>query len=136
MSFHLVAVGKLKAAEKELYDRYAKRLGKTLNLTELPDSQASKVGEKLKSGVALVALDECGKHLSTREIHDWCCDKGYQVQFVIGGADGLPTGLAEKADLKLALGKMTWPHQLARVLLVEQLYRIESLRQGHPYHRD
>ena len=45
MSFHLVAVGKLKAAEKELYDRYAKRLGKTLNLTELPDSQASKVGE-------------------------------------------------------------------------------------------
>jgi 23S rRNA (pseudouridine1915-N3)-methyltransferase len=53
----------------------------------------------------------------------------------IGGADGLDPSLYERADATLCLGKMTWPHQLARILLAEQLYRAVTILSGHPYHR-
>jgi 23S rRNA (pseudouridine1915-N3)-methyltransferase len=55
--------------------------------------------------------------------------------FVIGGPDGLAASLADKADVKLAFGAATWPHQLVRVMLMEQLYRAATILTGHPYHR-
>jgi 23S rRNA (pseudouridine1915-N3)-methyltransferase len=56
--------------------------------------------------------------------------------FVIGGADGLAPAVLQRADLTLSFGPMTWPHQLARVMLAEQLFRAQSILAGHPYHRE
>jgi 23S rRNA (pseudouridine1915-N3)-methyltransferase len=56
--------------------------------------------------------------------------------FIIGGAEGLAPPVLERAGLILALGPMTWPHLVVRVLLVEQLYRAQSILEGHPYHRE
>jgi len=61
---------------------------------------------------------------------------GPDVTFIIGGADGLHDSIVAKADLKLGLGALTWPHLLVRVLLAEQIYRAQSILSGHPYHRD
>lgn len=138
MSYRLVAVGKLKSAEAELYQRYAKRLGRKLTLKELSDKDAGKIGQylQLRSDQPLIVLDERGKDLSTTELHDWIAARNYSAEFAIGGADGLPDEVRQQAQLVLRLGKLTWPHQLARVLLTEQLYRVESVRAGHPYHRE
>ena len=66
----------------------------------------------------------------------WQQQSRSDLAFVIGGPDGLAPDLIEHADLVLALGRMTWPHLLARVLLAEQLYRASTILAGHPYHRE
>lgn len=87
----------------------------------------------------VVALDERGKLKKTIEMVDWwsllerrCIG---HVAFIIGGPDGLDTSVLSKADELLALSPLTFTHEMARFLLVEQLYRILSFRAGHPYHR-
>jgi 23S rRNA (pseudouridine1915-N3)-methyltransferase len=101
--------------------------------------EAARLLDKLPAGSRLVALDEHGREVSTRELADllarWMAD-GRDVALVIGGADGLAPSLLDKADLKLALSRLTLPHALARVLLAEQLYRAVSLLNNHPYHRE
>jgi 23S rRNA (pseudouridine1915-N3)-methyltransferase len=88
----------------------------------------------------LVALDEGGKGLASRAFADriaaWRDAGDANVAFVIGGADGLGAAILEKARIRLAFGAMTWPHQLVRVMLAEQLYRAVTILSGHPYHRD
>jgi 23S rRNA (pseudouridine1915-N3)-methyltransferase len=85
-----------------------------------------------------VMLDERGRQVTTAELaghlRAWRHD-GRDVAFVIGGADGLDPAIKNSADLLLALSALTLPHGLARLLLIEQLYRAASLLQGHPYHR-
>ena len=87
----------------------------------------------------LVALDEGGKSLTSEEFAAWLGarrDDGQRnMAFVIGGADGLDADILSQADLKLSLGRMTWPHLMARLLLVEQIYRAHTILTGHPYHR-
>jgi 23S rRNA (pseudouridine1915-N3)-methyltransferase len=90
-------------------------------------------------GALLVALDERGTQLATRQfaarLARWREQHGV-IAFVIGGADGLHDEVRQRAAFLLSLSAMTLPHALARVLLVEQLYRAVSLLAGHPYHRD
>lgn len=90
-------------------------------------------------GALLVALDERGTQLATREfavrLSRWREQHGV-VAFVIGGADGLHDEVRARAGFLLSLSAMTLPHALARVLLAEQVYRAVSLLAGHPYHRD
>jgi 23S rRNA (pseudouridine1915-N3)-methyltransferase len=85
-----------------------------------------------------VLLDERGKTMSTEDLMAWVerlrATKDH-VNFVIGGPDGLHEDIRAKADEKLSLGKLTWTHEMARMLLVEQLYRVTSAEAGHPYHR-
>ncbi len=81
----------------------------------------------------LVALDERGKDLTTRQ---FAALLGEPTAFVIGGADGLDPAIKRKASLLLRLSSLTLPHALAQVLLCEQLYRAATLLTGHPYHRD
>ena len=101
--------------------------------------EAARILDKLPPGARLVALDEHGREVSTRELADllarWMAD-GRDVALVIGGADGLAANLLERAELKLALSRLTLPHALARVLLAEQMYRAISLLNNHPYHRE
>jgi 23S rRNA (pseudouridine1915-N3)-methyltransferase len=86
-----------------------------------------------------VVLDERGESLTTRALAarmaQWR-QRGRDVAFIIGGADGVAAALKEEADLLWSLSALTLPHQLARIVLAEQLYRATTLLAGHPYHRD
>ncbi|MGV3623958.1 MAG: 23S rRNA (pseudouridine(1915)-N(3))-methyltransferase RlmH [Archangium sp.] len=131
-------------------DEYAKRLSHThkVQLIELPESRASGVKAKEEEGAALlkklgprdalVALDEHGKSLSSVELAKWLGrqqDSGRDVAFVIGGDEGLSEEVRAKAALTLSLSAMTLPHRLARLVLLEQVYRGFSILRGEPYHK-
>ena len=155
----VIAVGRLKSGpERELLERYrdrAERAGRQLglgfDLREIPESnarnpetrkaeEAAGILAAVPAGAVLGALDERGKPLDSRGFADrlaaWRDAGTRDVAAVIGGADGLGAAVGDKADLRLAFGAMTWPHQLVRILLAEQLYRAVTILSGHPYHRD
>ena len=101
--------------------------------------EAERLLAAVPAGAELIALDERGAQLSTRELADWLQtwqDEGVAPAFVIGGADGLDEALKRRAKKTLGLSKLTLPHALARVMLIEQLYRAMCILKGHPYHRD
>ncbi|MBM4180982.1 MAG: 23S rRNA (pseudouridine(1915)-N(3))-methyltransferase RlmH [Betaproteobacteria bacterium] len=117
--------------------RPEKRAGRAAN--SIKQTEAARLLEKQPAGSRLVALDEHGAQLSTRELADllqrWMAS-GRDTCLMIGGADGLASTILERAETTLALSRLTLPHALARVLLAEQLYRAVSLLHNHPYHRE
>lgn len=124
---------------------YADRLqhyAKT-TLVELPESrnladEGSSTLDKLHDRDVLVALDERGKSLSSVELSQWVAKQqqnGKDLAFAIGGDEGLAPVVREKAALVLSLSKLTLPHRLARLVLLEQLYRVFTLIRGEPYHK-
>ncbi|WP_027487104.1 23S rRNA (pseudouridine(1915)-N(3))-methyltransferase RlmH [Allorhizobium undicola] len=159
MRVGIIAVGRLKAGpEKDLVARYLDRFAKAgpacgldfSRVTELVESRASNTDTRKREEAAemekaipanalLVALDERGKSMDSEEFAAFVGlhkDNGKRdMVLVIGGADGLDPGLRQRADLTLNLGKLTWPHQIVRILLAEQLYRAVTILSGHPYHR-
>ncbi len=106
---------------------------------QLQQADGERIQARLREGERLVLLDERGKTHDSRgfsaRIEAWQLD-GRDVALVIGGADGHPPALKQQADELLSLSAMTMPHGLARLMLVEQLYRAWTLMSGHPYHRD
>lgn len=102
-------------------------------------AEASRLEAVLPGHCRRIALDEHGREISTRGLADklaaWCRDGG-DTAFLIGGPDGLDTGLKTKADETIRLSGLTLPHGLVRVMLAEALYRAASLLRGHPYHRE
>ncbi|MBK1669243.1 23S rRNA (pseudouridine(1915)-N(3))-methyltransferase RlmH [Rhodovibrio sodomensis] len=151
MRLTLAAVGRWKRGPlPELFEDYRKRLAwplalkqvsarKPLEGDQLKAHEAELLRAALPEQATLVALDAGGTELSSRAFADrlgaWEDHGVGEVAFAIGGAEGLDSGLLQRADLKLSLGAMTWPHMLVRVLLAEQLYRAQAIRQGHPYHK-
>lgn len=161
MKLTVISVGKLRAGpEQNLIDDYVKRFGKTaagiggltapqiievdqkkrLEGDALKRAEAEAIRAKLPTGPhKLIALDERGKALSTKEfaatLSRWQDDGTPETVFLIGGADGLDKDLRRQADLTLNLGSLTWPHMLVRVMVAEQLYRAATVIAGHPYHR-
>jgi 23S rRNA (pseudouridine1915-N3)-methyltransferase len=138
MLLHVVARGKIgRSPEAELVERYAKRIAWPLKLTELPES-GGRVPEA-QTPVRTVLLDEKGRQLSSeelaRQLEAWRDGGIREVRFVIGAADGHDQTERAGADLLLAFGAATWPHLLARAMLMEQLFRATSILAGHPYHR-
>ena len=155
----VIAVGRLKQGpERELAERYrerfddlGRRLGfRGLDLHEIPESRArdapSRIAEEaaafaqlIPDKAAVVALDERGDSLDSagfaRQLGGWRDRSVAQTIFLIGGADGLSPELRRMAKLRLAFGAATWPHQMVRVMLLEQLYRAATILAGHPYHR-
>jgi 23S rRNA (pseudouridine1915-N3)-methyltransferase len=103
-----------------------------------PAKEAIKIREALPKGAHIIALDERGKDLSTQDLANqlsaWRQD-GKDIAFLIGGANGLDAELKKEVASMIRLSSMTLPHAMARVLLVEQLYRAWTILQGHPYHR-
>jgi 23S rRNA (pseudouridine1915-N3)-methyltransferase len=101
-------------------------------------AEAERIRVAVQKGARLVALDERGETWSTAafaaRFARWQ-HEGRDVAFVVGGADGLAPDLLAAADVRMSLSPLTLPHGLVRVVLVEQLYRVASLLQGHPYHR-
>jgi 23S rRNA (pseudouridine1915-N3)-methyltransferase len=138
MLLHVIARGKIaRSPESELVARYEKRLTWPVKLTELPEN-----GGRLPDPQApckTVLLDERGKNLSSEELAEimgrWRDDGMREARFVLGAADGHSKQERAEADLLLAFGKATWPHLLARAMLMEQLYRATTILAGHPYHR-
>ncbi len=109
-----------------------------LTRQRLQQQEADKINSKIKPGSYTLALDEKGKQWTTQEwaSHYRRWQQQYpRLNFIIGGPDGLSPELLRQADEKIALGRMTLPHGLARVVLMEQLYRAWSVVEGHPYHR-
>ncbi len=94
---------------------------------------------QIQPGTALVLLDERGKNLSSEDLAGrigLLRDSGRKAAIVaIGGADGHDASFRDQAELVLSFGALTWPHQLVRVMLAEQLYRVTTILAGHPYHR-
>jgi 23S rRNA (pseudouridine1915-N3)-methyltransferase len=107
---------------------------------ELKQREAALILAALPADARLVALDERGATWTSRQFADrlagWRDGGAGVLAFAIGGADGLGQAVIERADAVLSLGQMTWPHLLARSLLLEQLYRTQQILAGHPYHRD
>ena len=152
MRLTVVAVGRAQDAHvAALWTRYAERLKPPLALrvvddkrrgvpAELKRREARLLIDALPDGARVVALDERGKALDSaglaRQLARWRDQGARDVAFVIGGADGLDRSVIEQADVVLSLGPLTWPHQLVRVMLAEQLYRADTILSGHPYHRE
>ena len=94
----------------------------------------------LSARARLIALDERGTVRSSRGLADqlaaWRGQGVAELAFAIGGADGLGAEVLDRADTTLSLGPMTWPHLLARCMLLEQLYRAQQILASHPYHRE
>ena len=159
MRFTISCIGRMKSgADKDLFDRYldrARKTGRALGVTEVtlseyPESRAQRPADRkneeagillqsLLPGAKLVVLDETGRNLTSpafsEKLQSWKDDSIPEIVFSIGGADGHGQDVLARADLKLALGAMTWPHQIARILLAEQIYRAMTIQSGHPYHR-
>ncbi|MDD4616990.1 MAG: 23S rRNA (pseudouridine(1915)-N(3))-methyltransferase RlmH [Alphaproteobacteria bacterium] len=151
MKITVLAIGKARGVEAEWAAEYQKRLGDSVAVKEfavsksLPPSETQKAEAQLllknippKSLVVL--LDERGKDMTSREfaakISQWQ-DRGLNdLVFMIGGADGVTDDIRQMADFTLGFGKLTWPHRLVRVMLLEQIYRAKQIIAGHPYHRD
>lgn len=138
MLLHVVARGKIaRSPESELVDRYAKRIVWPLRLTELPES-GGKTPDPAHP-MRTVLLDERGRDLPSEDLAAllgrWRDDGVREARFVLGAADGHSADERAQADLLLAFGKATWPHLLARAMLLEQLYRATAILAGHPYHR-
>jgi 23S rRNA (pseudouridine1915-N3)-methyltransferase len=151
MEIIVAAVGRMKAGPfRVLWDDYAKRMGWDLTLREVEEKrplasaelklrEAELLRKAIPEGAHVVALDAQGRTLDSpafaARIKGWQESSGGPIAFVIGGADGLDGKLVKDAAFVLALGAMTWPHMLARVMLIEQIYRAQCILTNHPYHR-
>lgn len=138
MLLHVIARGKIaRSPEAELVARYEKRLSWPVKLTELPET-GGRVPDP-QTPCRTVLMDERGRNLSSEEfaaiLGDWRDNGIREARFVLGAADGHSAAERSEADLLLAFGKATWPHLLARAMLLEQIYRSTTILAGHPYHR-
>ena len=151
MRLHVIAVGRLKAGPHEaLAQYYAERIVWPLTLRDVEEKRplsASEIRERegalllaaAPPRATLVALDARGQTLTSEALAErlqrWRDSGIDDLAFLIGGAEGLADAVRQKAHLVLSLGAMTWPHLLARGMLLEQLYRAQQILAGHPYHR-
>lgn len=139
MKLHILARGKIgRCPEAELITRYAKRLTWPFQITELPDTGGK--APAVAPGTVVIAMDETGVQLTSlalaQQLEKWRDSGTRELRILIGAADGLTEEERASASLFIAFGKATWPHMLARAMLVEQLYRATSILAGHPYHRE
>jgi len=159
MRIVVAAIGRLKSGpETELAERYRKRAEQTgrslglrdIDIIEIRESRADDAGKRMleesialaniiPEGAVTVMLDERGDSLASvafaNQLAQWRADNKPAVVFMIGGADGLAASLRDKAAMKLSFGTATWPHQMVRIMLLEQIYRATTILSGHPYHR-
>ena len=117
----------------ELEQEYLKRLKDwKVEIIETSEKDLPAKLAALKNTI-IIALDEHGQNLTS---HQFAKLFTGDVAFVIGAADGLPQEILEKSKLKIAFGKLTYPHKMVRMMLTEQIYRAWSIKNNHPYHRE
>lgn len=158
LSVNIICIGKIKEKYlKDAIDEYAKRLSKycKLHITELPDEkipdklnsslsaeiknkECSNILNHIKTNSYIIALDLNGKELTSEEFSQKIDNLSIQtsnITFIIGGSLGLTNELLQKCDFKICFSKMTFPHQLIRVFLLEQIFRAFKISNGETYHR-
>lgn len=150
MKINIITIGNFKSNDsyKELFDEYKKRIKCEINLIELKTKQQNSIEEQKKfeadlllktrnKNNKLIVLDERGKIISTIDfqnlINKFKTDG--DIDIIIGGSDGLTEDVRNQADFVMSFGKMVFPHLMVRVMIIEQLYRVYTLNNGHPYHK-
>lgn len=141
MRLAIIAVGKLKEpAYRALADDYLGRVRRYVRADELEVKDAAALGRAVPDEALVVALEVGGERLTSeafaKKLEQWGSRGKGSVAFLIGGADGIPPELSRTAAVRLSLSSMTLPHRLARVVLLEQLYRGLSILKGEPYARE
>jgi 23S rRNA (pseudouridine1915-N3)-methyltransferase len=149
MQINIISVGKLRSDFSALAGDYIKMTKWRIKNTEityakkLPDNQikqfeAGLILKHLSNNAYKIVLDVLGKHISSEEfagIFERQMMNGKDIDFIIGGAFGLDDEVLKIADFKMSLSKMTMPHQLAKIILLEQVYRSQTIIEKHPYHK-
>ncbi len=159
MKLRIICVGRLKENfYRDAVNEFLKRLSRyaEVELIELADekapeklssaelegvrlSEGRRILEKLREGDTVIALDILGKQLSSTELAEklsgWMLEGKSRLAFVIGGSNGLSAEVLSRADFRLSFSKMTFSHQIFRVMLLEQLYRAFKINAGEPYHK-
>ena len=151
MNITIAAVGRMKSGpEWILFNKYLRRITWPLTIREVVERrplkkqqlmarEANLLANAVPTSAFLIALDKSGKSISSdsfaRLFQDLRSENQREIAFVIGGTEGIDTSLLSQANLKLSMGAQTWPHLLARCMLLEQIYRVQSILTNHPYHR-
>ena len=139
----IIAVGKIKnSLEESLSHHYVKQMNnfniievesKCKNsVKELQDDEAIKIKKHIPKASFLVALEVLGKQMTSHKFSEIIANNS-NICFIIGGAYGLEKNLSDSADMKISLSSMTFPHKIARVMLIEQIYRAGAIINNHPY---
>ena len=153
MRLSIIAIGRARASPESLvFKHYCERINawsvtlvekelrKKIEINKTVAVESELLMKAIPEGAFIVVLDEHGKELPSREfsqlLNELSTAGHREIAFIIGGANGLSPSILSAADRVLSLGKMTWPHMLVRVLLIEQIYRAQQIKIGHPYHRE
>lgn len=153
MNIKIIAVGKITCPSlRKLMDDYNRQCTWKITVHEIIPKKTMSIAQHNKAyqaeliqalipkNTTIILLDERGKNLSSqdlaRDLEQYKNQGLSPLVFIIGGADGLDQSLYDRAHTILSFGKMTWPHKLVRLMLMEQLYRAEKIIAGHPYHRE
>ncbi len=149
MVINILTVGKLKNKNiQELVKKYSKRISGNfqLNWIEIEaekirknSKEAKKIISQIPKNTWITALSEDGNVMNSLEFSRWINrlnDSAKDICFIIGGAEGLHESVIKSADEIISLSRMTFPHELVRAILAEQIYRAVSIIKGFPYHRD
>jgi len=149
MKYIISTIGKIKSNNEDLITRkYLKRIKnielkqhevKTKNKEKKIEEESDKLINSTPKNGKLILLDEAGENISSQDLTElilnWRNNNITSVNFAIGGAFGNGIKIKKTADKIIALGKFTWPHQMVKMMIAEQIYRIETIIQGHPYHK-
>lgn len=151
LKIDIIAVSRCKKGEYfDLIENYKNRINWNLTLYELESKHSDpnksqkdkeeKIIKHINNQAVTIILDERGDGLKSldfaKTLENFKHNGENYIQFIIGGADGLTQKVRDKADILLSFGQQTWPHLLARVMLLEQIYRAQQIIAGHPYHRE
>ena len=149
MKYIISIIGKFKNNDENLItQKYLKRIKniklnqyeiKVSNLEKRLEEEGLKLINSTPKNGKLILLDEQGENLSSTELAEliskWRDNNISSINFAIGGALGNGRLIKTSADKIVALGKLTWPHQMVKMMVAEQIYRIETILEGHPYHK-
>ena len=145
MKITILSIGKFSNnnPNKQLFYSYQKRLNWKIDLKELEPKNNQTEGKlilsKIPNSNIIIALDEKGKATSSTEfstiIKNYANQGNSNLTFIIGGADGLDPEIKKKSHLTLSLSNLTFPHMMVRTILIEQIYRAQTIINNHPYHR-
>lgn len=149
MKIVIISVGKLSADIAALCDRYKKMISDRVKYIEVPHSKKSNIKEirieetesirkKIRTRSLIILLDRLGKQYSSEDfaqVIKKAADNSQDIDFIIGGSHGVEDSINDIVNYKLCISMMTFPHQIAKLLLLEQIYRAQTIIQHHPYHK-
>ncbi len=149
MKIQIISVGKLSGELVLIADKYKKMISWQIKDTELqhskkssPDGikedEARQIKDKITNGSCIIVLDLAGKQISSEGFSAIFAKQmmlGKSIDFIIGGAFGLDESVVKTAHITLCLSEMTFPHQLVKAMLLEQIYRVQTILDNHPYHK-